>query len=64
MSEVSHTFTPDKAYGYLLNVEPSNLMFLKTYNFKFYEIIVTFMDQNGRPLKIENKVNLNDAIFY
>ena len=39
-------------------------MFLKTYNFRFYEIIVTFMDQNGRPLKIENKANLNDAIFY
>ena len=31
-SEVSYTFTPYKFYDYLLNVEPSNLVFLKTYN--------------------------------
>ena len=31
-SKVLYTFTPDKSYAYLLNVEPSNLMFLKTYN--------------------------------
>ena len=34
-------------------------MFLKTYNAKFDEIIITFTDQNGRLLEIENlKVNL------
>ena len=27
-SEVSYTFTPNKSYTYLLNVEPSNLVFL------------------------------------
>ena len=42
----------------MLNVEPSNLMFLKTYNTEFDEIIITFTDQNGRPLEIEDKVNL------
>ena len=31
-SEVLHTFTPNKYYVYLLIVEPSNLVFLKTYN--------------------------------
>ena len=31
-SEVLHTFTPNKSYVYLLNVEPSNLVFLKAYN--------------------------------
>ena len=31
-SEVLYTFTPNKSYSYLLNVEPSNLLFLKTYN--------------------------------
>ena len=30
--EVLYTFTPNKSYGYLLNVEPSNLVFFKTYN--------------------------------
>ena len=29
-SEVLYTFTPNKSYTYLLNVEPSNLMFFKT----------------------------------
>ena len=33
-------------------------MFLKTYNTEFYEIIVTFMNQNDRPLEIEDKVYL------
>ena len=41
-SEVSCTFTPNNSYPYLLNVEPSNLVFLKTYNTKFDENIITF----------------------
>ena len=49
-SEVLYIFTPNKYYAYLLNVEPSNLVFLKTYNTEFDEIIIAFMDQNGRPL--------------
>ena len=55
-SELLYTFTPNKSYVYLLNVEPSNLVFLKTYNTEFDEIIITFMDQNVRPL--EKKVKL------
>ena len=50
-SEVLYTFTPNKSYDYLLNVEQSNLAFLKAYNTKFDEII-TFMAQNGRLLEI------------
>ena len=42
----------------MLNVEPSNLVFLKTYDTEFDEIIITFTDQNGRPLKTEDKVDL------
>ena len=57
-SEVLYTFTPNKFYVYLLNVEPSNLGFLKTYNTWFREIFIKFTDQNGRALEVENKVNL------
>ena len=39
------------------NVEPSTLVFLKTYNTEFDDIVITFTDQNGRPLEIEHKVN-------
>ena len=36
---------PNKSYAYLLNVEPSNLVFVKT---EPDEIIITFMDQRCR----------------
>ena len=49
-SEVLCTFTPNKSYAYLLDVESSNLVFLKTYNTDFNKIIIAFSDQNGRPL--------------
>ena len=49
---------PNKSYAYLLNIKPSNLVFLKTYNTEFDEIIIKLVDQSSRPLKIEDKVNL------
>ena len=42
----------------MLNIELSNLVFLKTYNTEFDKIIVTVMDQNVRPFEIKDKVNL------
>ena len=57
-SEMLYTFTPNKSYAYLLNVEPSNLVFLKTYNTEFDENIIIFIDENGKPLEIEDKENL------
>ena len=68
-SEVLYTCKPNKSYTHLLNVEPSNIVFLKIYNTKFDEIIITFMDQNGRPLDIKDKIrnclliNRNDTLF-
>ena len=57
-SELLYTFTPNKSYAYLLNVETSNLVFLESYNTEFDEIIIKFTDQNGRTLEKEDKVNL------
>ena len=57
-SEVLYTFMPYKSFASLLNIEPTNLLFLKTCNTEFHEIIITFTDQNGRPLETEDKVNL------
>ena len=42
----------------MLNVEPTNLVFLKTYNTGFDEVFVTITDQNGKLLEIEVQVNL------
>ena len=61
-SQLLYTFTPNKSYAYLLNVEPSNLVFLKTYNTEFNEFLIIFLDQNGRPLEIQDKVNLASLI--
>ena len=57
-SEVLYTFIHNTSYTYLLNIEPNNLVLLKTYNSDSNEAIITFTDQNGRPLQIEDKVNL------
>ena len=57
-SEVLCAFRINKSYACLLNVEPSNLVFLKTYKTEFNEIIITFTDQNSIPLGIEDKFNL------
>ena len=40
---------PNKSYDYLLNVGPKNLVFLKTYNTEFDDIMITFTNQNGVP---------------
>ena len=37
-SEVLYTFTPKNSYAYLLNVEPSNLVFFKTYNLSLIKL--------------------------
>ena len=57
-SEVLCTFTRNKSFAYLLNVEPSSLMFIKTYNSAFDEIVIIFEVQNSRQLEIKGKVNL------
>ena len=48
----------NNSYDYLVNIESSILLFLKTYSTEFSETIIIFADQNGRPLRIEDKVNL------
>ena len=37
-------------------------LILKTYNIEFGKIIITFTDQNGRPLQIKGKFNLTFLI--
>ena len=48
--EVLYTFTSNKSYAYLLNVESNTSVFRKNYYTE--EIIITFTDQNGRPLEV------------
>ena len=42
----------------ILRIYINILVFLKTCNTEFDGIIITFTNQNGRPLEIEHKVNV------
>ena len=57
-SRVLYTFVPNKSFGSLIDISPSNHMFLKTFNSEYDEIVVWFTDQNSKPLEIEDRINL------
>ena len=42
---------PSKPFGSLLEVSPTNHIFLKTFNSEYDETIVWFTDQNNQPIK-------------
>ena len=55
-------FIPNKPFRSLLEISPTNHIFLKTFNSEDDEIEVWFTDQNCRPLEIEDKINLTLVI--
>ena len=57
-SRILYTFVPNKPFGSLLEISPSNHVFLKTFNSEFREIKVWFTDQKSRPLEVEDKINV------
>ena len=52
----------NKPFGSLLEISPTNHIFLKTFNSEHDEIIVWFTDQNSQPLEIEDRINLTLVI--
>ena len=61
-SIVLYTFVPNKPFGSLLEISPTNHIFLKTFNSDDDEIIVWFIDQDSQPLEIENIINLTMVV--
>ena len=57
---VLYTFVSNKSFGSLLDISPSNHIFLKTFNSEYDEILVWFTDQNSQPL--EDRINLTMVI--
>ena len=57
-SRVLYTVVPNKSFGSLLDICPSNHIFLKTFNSEYDEIAVWFTDQDSQPLKREDRINL------
>ena len=61
-SKVLYTFVPNKPFSTLLEISPTNNIFLKTFNSEYDEIKVGFTDQNSKPLEIEDRMNLTLVI--
>ena len=61
-SRVLYTFVPNKPFGSLLEISPTNHIFLKTFNSEFDEIIVWFTDQKIKVLEIEDRINLTMVV--
>ena len=62
------TFVPNKSFGQLLNISPEYFIFLRTFDSELSNIVVWFLDQNYKPLEIEDKINItlviNQSITY
>ena len=61
-SRVLYKFIPNKLFGSLLDVSPTNHIFLKIFNSEYDEMKVWFTDQNSQPLEIEDRLNLTMVI--
>ena len=57
-----YTFVTNKSFGSLLDISPSNHIFLKKFNSEYDEIILWFTDQNSNLLEIEDRINLTMVI--
>ena len=61
-SRVLYTFVPNKLFGSLLEISPTNHIFSKTFNSEYDEIKVWFTDPNSKPLKMGDRINLTMVI--
>ena len=59
VSKVLFMFVPNKKYGQLTTVSPETLIMLRTVNTEFLFIEIWFMDQDNRPLEIEDSINIS-----
>ena len=57
-SRILFTFVPNKSFGSLLEISPTNQAFLKTFNSEFQEVKIWFTDQTSKPLELEDIINI------
>ena len=57
-SRILFTFVPNKTFGSLLEISPTNHVFLKIFNSEFQEIKIWSIDQTSKPLEVENRINV------
>ena len=57
-SRILYGFVPNRTFGSLLEISPTNHVFLKTFNSEFQEIKIWFTNQRSAPLELEYKINV------
>ena len=57
-SRILYAFVPNRTFDSLLEISPTNRVFLKTFNSEFQKIKVWFTDQTSKPLELEDKINV------
>ena len=57
-SRILYAFVPNKTFGSLLEILPTNHVFLETFNSEFQETKVSFTDQTSAALELEDKINV------
>ena len=57
-SRILFTFVTSKTFGSLLEISPTNHVFLKTFNSEFQEIKIWFTNQTSTPLEVEDRINV------
>ena len=61
-SRALYTFVPNKLFSSLVEISPTNHIFLKTFNSEFQGIEVWFTDQKSQSLEVEGRINLTLVI--
>ena len=61
-SRVLYNFGANKPFGNLLEISPTNHIFLKIFNSELQNIEVWFTYQNSQPLEREDRINLTLVI--
>ena len=61
-SRILYTFVPNKTFGSLLEISPTNQVFLKTFNSEFQDVKVWFTGQTSKLLELEDKINITFII--
>ena len=59
-SKLLFSFVPNSRFGSLLSVTPQVLKYCDTIDSIFDYIEISFTDQNGRPLQIDDDISLNN----
>ena len=57
-SRILYTSVPNKTFGSLLEISPTNHIFLKAFNSEFQEFKIWFTDQTSKPLEVEDRINV------